>query len=63
MKKFLSIVSGACVLVGAIGLIGSAGYMEINDITLAPVAYGAIGVALIFIGYRGLKLTGCKYID
>lgn len=63
MKKFLSIVSGACMTIGAISLIGLAGFVDNNSITLALVAYGAIGVALTFIGYRGLKLTGCKYID
>jgi len=63
MKKFLSIVSGACAVAGAMSLIGLAGYAENNGVTFALVAYGAIGVALILGGYHGLKLTGCKYID
>lgn len=63
MKKFLSIVSGACMFAGAISLMGLSGHVENNGVTFALVAYGAIGVALILGGYLGLKLTGCKYID
>ena len=63
MKQFLKMVFGACMVAGLMSLVVIGNYAEVNDITLALVGYGVIGVALILVGYRGLKLTGCKCID
>ena len=63
MKKLFKIGFGACMSAGIVSLFGLAGYVDLNGITLATIGYGIIGSALILLGYGGLKITGCQYIE
>lgn len=63
MKKYFVLCSVLSMVAGAVGLIGLAGYIEMNAIDFKTLAVGAAWTFLLVTGYRGLKLGGCKYVD
>lgn len=63
MKKFLHIVFGLCMLGGFIFMLGTAGASDMENIdVITAVVNSAIGLAVMLIGYFGLRLSGSKFV-
>lgn len=64
LKKVCNWFFGLCTLVGFVVMVGTAGASDLNTIDFETIlVQGGIALALILIGFVGLKLSGWEYID
>lgn len=64
LKKFCHWIFGLCAFAGFIFMIGTAGASDCNSIDFRQIVIQSlIALALILIGYIGLKLSDWEYID
>lgn len=63
-KKILSRISSASLAGGFILMLGMAGASDLGTIDLKTIILnGSISVILMLIGYFGLKVGGCNYVN
>lgn len=64
LKKVFHWIFGLCMFAGFVVMVGTVGSSDLNTIDFkTALVYSLIGLALMFIGFVGLKLSGWEYID
>lgn len=64
LKKVFHWIFGLCMFAGFVVMVGTAGSSDLNTIDFkTALVYSLIGLALMFIGFVGLKLSEWEYID
>lgn len=62
-KKFFLRFFGACIFVGLMMVLASAGASDLGSLEFKRIVVNAlIGLGLMFVGYAGLKVGGSKYV-